>query len=80
MRLSRHRLTLLLKLAELYVRSGWRVTRPIYVDWFWRGFSIDLEPPEALEFPCPRCGGPTIHYCGMGACVDRCLQCDKTSP
>ena len=26
---------------------------------------------------CDKCGGRTTHYCGMGACIDRCPRCDE---
>jgi hypothetical protein len=32
-------------LARAYQEAGWTVERPIYVDWWWRGFSILMSKP-----------------------------------
>lgn len=29
------------------------------------------------EAGCPKCGTPTNHHCGMGACVEMCPKCDR---
>lgn len=46
---SSHNLDYLLKRAELMQYCGWKVVRPIYVDWFWRGYSIMLRPETEAE-------------------------------
>ena len=33
--------------------------------------------PEPSDPTCSQCGSPTIHHCGMGACVERCPKCDR---
>ncbi|MCA1379507.1 hypothetical protein I6F34_01560 [Bradyrhizobium sp. BRP05] len=35
------------------------------------------RPEEPSEPRCPKCGGETEHYCGLGACVDMCPKCDR---
>lgn len=43
MRLSDHNLDYLIKLATLYSNMGYIVVKPIYVDWWWRGYSIIMK-------------------------------------
>jgi hypothetical protein len=50
MRLSNHSLEALERRAVAYVKDGWRVERPVYVDWWWRGYSIKLSPPMPCAF------------------------------
>jgi hypothetical protein len=35
----------LMERAVILQQAGWRVVRPIYVDWFWRGYSIKMSRP-----------------------------------
>lgn len=42
-RLSDHNMDRLIDRAGDYHRAGWEVKEPIYVDWFWRGYSIIME-------------------------------------
>lgn len=45
-RISSHNLDLLIKKATLAQMLGYKIERLVYVDWFWRGYSIVLIPPE----------------------------------
>jgi hypothetical protein len=47
-RISSPRLSLLEKRAALAIMLGYRVVRPIYVDWFWRGYSVVLQEPISV--------------------------------
>ena len=44
-RISDHNIERLIERCVVLQRQGWRVVQPVYVDWFWRGYSIWLEQP-----------------------------------
>jgi hypothetical protein len=46
MRISHHDIDRLVEWGVVLSRRGWRVVRPVYVDWFWRGYSLIMEPPD----------------------------------
>lgn len=46
-RISDHNLDRLIARCVVLQRLGWKVVRPVHVDWFWRGYSIVMGPPDA---------------------------------
>jgi hypothetical protein len=44
MRISSHNLDYLEHRVYLMQILGYEVVRPVYVDWFWRGYSIEMKP------------------------------------
>lgn len=40
------------------------------------GKLIERRAARAKPPTCSKCGGETVHYCGM-ACVDMCPKCDR---
>lgn len=48
-RISDHDIVRLLARYEALHKQGWRVVRPVYVDWFWRGYSIAIKPPMEAD-------------------------------
>jgi hypothetical protein len=40
------------------------------------GLYLLRTPKPIAPIVCPKCGGPTEHHCGMGACVEMCPKCD----
>ena len=43
-RISDHNIERLIDRCVALQRQGWTLVRPVYVDWFWRGFSIIMKP------------------------------------
>lgn len=52
----------------------------LFADYLFLRWAVSvLDPTPKLPFrepDCPRCGTQTVHYCGMGACVQMCPKCD----
>ncbi len=47
-RLSSHNLDLVIKKATLAQMLGYKIERPVYADWFWRGYSVLIRDEQEV--------------------------------